>query len=74
MLRLLERHSLSSLKGAVEFGLEMGSVNAEAICVILETQSERPIPLFSLDGRPHLKLVQVAHTSISAYQSLQIGG
>ncbi|MEO1019730.1 MAG: IS21 family transposase [Pseudomonadota bacterium] len=74
VLRLLERHSLPSLKRAVEYGLEIGALNVEAIRVILDAQAEQPIPLFSLDGRPHLKLVRVATTDVSAYQSLLMGG
>lgn len=74
VLRLLERHSVSILKRAVEYGLEIGATSADAIRVILEYQQEPPISLFCLEGRPHLKLVQVAQTDVSAYQSLLIGG
>ena len=73
VLRLLERHPLSALKHAVEYGLEIGATSADAIRVILEYQRESPITLFCLEGRPHLKLVQVAQTDVSAYQSLLIG-
>tara|TARA_R100000789_G_C3017065_1_gene152677 strand:+ start:157 stop:1659 length:1503 start_codon:yes stop_codon:yes gene_type:complete len=74
VLRLLERTSLPRLKRAVEYGLEIGVLNVEAIRVILDAQAEQPIPLFCLDGRPHLKFVRVAQTDISAYQTLLIGG
>lgn len=74
VLRLLERHSLNDLKQAVEYALEIGADSADAIRLILEYQQEAPVALFSLEGRPHLKLVQVAQTDVSAYQSLLIGG
>ncbi|HSG70020.1 MAG TPA: IS21 family transposase [Planctomycetaceae bacterium] len=74
VLRLLERHPLSALKRAVEHGLEIGATSADAIRLILEFQQESPTTLFCLDGRPHLKLVQVGQTDVSAYQSLLVGG
>ena len=74
VLRLLEHHAIPELKHAVEYALEIGAVGADAIRLILEYQQESPIALFSLEGRPHLKLVQVAKTDVSVYQSLLIGG
>ena len=73
VLRLLERHSMPQLKEAVQYALEIGTVNADAIRLILEYQQESPVTLFSLEGRPHLKLVQVAKTDVTAYQSLLTG-
>lgn len=40
---------------------------------ILEYQQEQPVDLFCLDGRPHLKLVRVARTDVTSYQSLMGG-
>ena len=74
MLRLLEKHSVPALKHAVQHGLEIGATSADAIRLILEYQQEEPIALFCLDGRPQLKLVRVAQTDVSVYQSLLIGG
>ncbi len=74
VLRLLERHPLSALKQAVQHGLEIGAVHADPVRLILEYQQEEPVGLFSLDGRPHLKLVHVEQTDVSAYQSLFLGG
>ena len=74
VLRLLERYSISELKLAVQYGLDIGVVSADAIRLILDFQQEVPSTLFCLDGRPHLKLVQVAQTDVSAYQSLLLGG
>ena len=74
VLRLLETHSLTALKIAVQHALEIGTTNCDAIRVILEYRNEEPIALFNLDGRPHLKLVRVAQTDISVYQSLLTDG
>ncbi len=73
VLRLLEEHRLPALKHAVQYGLEIGATTADAIRLILEYQQEEPITLFCLEGRPHLKLVHVAQTNISAYQTLMGG-
>ena len=72
VLRLLEKHSVPALKHAVQHGLEIGATGADAIRLILEYQQEEPIALFCLDGRPQLKLVRVAQTDVSIYQSLLI--
>lgn len=74
VLRLLEKHSMLTLKQAVQHGLEIGATSADAIRLILEYRQEEPIALFCLDGRPQLKLVRVAQTDVSVYQSLLIGG
>ena len=70
VLRLLERHTLPSLKQAVEQALESGISSADTVRLILEYQQETPVDLFCLDGRPHLKHVSVSQTNILAYQSL----
>lgn len=74
VLRLLETHSLTALKIAVQHALEIGTTNSDAVRLILEYQQEEPVALFCLDGRPHLKLVRVAQTDISVYQSLLMEG
>lgn len=74
VLRLLERHSLTALKHAVQYGLEIGTTSADAVRLILEYQQEQPVDVFCLDGRPHLKLVRVAQTNVAAYQTLIGGG
>ena len=38
--------------------------------VILEHRREEPVPLFSLDGRPHLKSVNVDTTNVATYGEL----
>ena len=74
VLRLLESHSVMQLKRAVQRGLEIDATSSDAIRLILEYQQEEPIALFSLDGRPHLKLVRIAQTDVSVYQSLLTEG
>ena len=74
VLRMLETHSLAALKIAVQHALEIGTTNSDAVRLILEYQQEEPVALFCLDGRPHLKLVRVAQTDISVYQSLLMEG
>src|SRR5690606_16945785 len=70
VLRLLESHSLSALKDAVQHALEIGATSADAVRLILEYRKEQPVDLFCLEGRPHLKSVQIRQTSVLAYQSL----
>lgn len=74
VLRLLERHPIPTLKRVVEHALAIDAPRASAIRLILEYQQESPLTLFSLEGRPHLKQVQVTQTDVSAYQYLLIGG
>ena len=74
VLRHLESHSVKKLKHAVQHGLGINATTSDAIRLILEYQQEEPIALFSLDGRPHLALVRVSQTDVSAYQSLLTEG
>jgi hypothetical protein len=62
--------SLPQLADAVDYALDIGIHDADAIRVIIEHRREAPVPLFSLDGRPHLKLTAVGRTDVAAYQSL----
>jgi hypothetical protein len=70
VLRLLEGASLEELTDAVERALELGAADADAVRLILEHRRERPVGLFCLDGRPHLKLVSVPAPDLSAYAGL----
>jgi hypothetical protein len=54
----------------VERALELGTADADAVRLILEHRRERPVGLFCLDGRPHLKLVAVPTPDLGAYASL----
>ncbi len=73
VLRLLEGATLRELTRAVERALELGTADADAVRLILEHRRETPMGLFSLDGRPHLKLVSVPAPDLSAYGGLTAG-
>jgi transposase len=74
VLRLLERYSLAQLSEAVEYAIDVGVHDADAVRVIAEHRREAPVAIFSLDGRPHLRSVEVAQTDVSAYAALLEGG
>ncbi len=59
VLRLMEHSSVGELTGAVDAALTIGATSADAVALILYHRSEQPVGLFSLDGHPHLKSVQV---------------
>ncbi|MBV8606093.1 MAG: IS21 family transposase, partial [Singulisphaera sp.] len=69
VLRLLEGVALGELTRAVERALELGTADADAVRLILEHRREQPVGLFSLDGRPHLKLVGVPAPDLTAYRA-----
>jgi len=70
VLRLRERFELKQLEEAVDYALDIGVIDADAIRVIAEHRREEPIALFALEGRPHLKTIEVAATDVSAYGAL----
>lgn len=74
ILRLLEHASLGQLTGAVRQTLAIGALSYDAVRVILQARQEAPVGLFSLDGRPHLKLVHVERPDLGAYRALVAGG
>lgn len=74
ILRLLENASISQLAGAIQQALAIGAISYDAVRVILQARQEQPVGLFSLDGRPHLKLVQVRSPDLAAYRALAGGG
>jgi len=74
VLRLLEKASLGDLTAAVERALAIGATTADAVRVLLEHRREAPVPLFRLDGRPHLAGVSVPRPDLSAYHALRTGG
>lgn len=73
ILRLLERFSLAQLTDAVESALAINVIDPDSIRVILDHRADRPVPVFSLDGRPHLASVRVAVTNVAAYGVLLAG-
>jgi transposase len=74
VLRLLETHSLGQLADAVAYALDRGVIDADSIRVILDHRADRPVELFTLDGRPHLAGVRVAPTDVAAYGALLAPG
>ncbi|MFY7950939.1 MAG: IS21 family transposase, partial [Armatimonadaceae bacterium] len=74
VLRLLEHASLAELAAAVERALAFGVTTADGVRVLLEQTRETPVPLFPLDGRPHLAGVSVPAPDLSAYHAVRTGG
>jgi transposase len=73
VLRLLEQASLGELTGAVEYALSIGASSADSLRLILQGRREQPVDLFCLNGRPHLKGVQIPRPNLLAYQTLRAG-
>jgi len=74
VLRLLENHSLSSVRQAVEKGLGIHAHTRDAIAQFLFPQEDWGLTTFRLDGREHLRRVKVAVSDISAYNTLLPAG
>jgi hypothetical protein len=74
VLRLLEHASLSELGRAIDYALDIGTTEADAVRLILEHRRERPVKLFRLDGRPHLADVVVEPPHLMKYRSLLVEG
>jgi transposase len=73
VLRLLETYSLAQLTDAVDSALAIDVTDPDSIRVILDHRADGPVPVFSLDGRPHLAGVRVAVTDVAAYGVLLAG-
>lgn len=69
VLRLLENHSLARLKAAVNLALELGCARKELIQQYLYEEN-REAAVFQLDGREHLKAVNVTCTDPGDYTKL----
>ncbi len=74
VLRRLENTSIHQLADAIRQTLTLGAISYDAVRVILEARREKPVGLFSLDGRPHLKWVCVPPPDLGAYRALVAGG
>ncbi len=74
VLRLLEQASVEELHAAVVQALSHGANTSDAVRVLLEQRREQSVPLFPLEGRPHLKGVTVSTPDLSAYHVLCEGG
>ncbi len=70
VLRLLEGASVNELTRAIEQALELGTLQADAVRVVLQGHREKPLRLFSLDGRPHLQGVQINKPDLTQYAAL----
>jgi hypothetical protein len=69
----LETVSLANLADAVETALVLDVIDPASIRMIVEHRAEGPVPVFSLDGRPHLASVRVPVTNVAAYGDLLTG-
>jgi transposase len=70
VLRLLETHSLSRVRIAVEQALRFRRPVRDVVAQFLFSREEWRAPTFRLEGREHLRLVKVARPDLSAYQHL----
>jgi hypothetical protein len=66
--------SLSQVSDAVQQALGINTLSVDAVRLILQQRQEKPVGLFCLDGRPHLKSVQVQTPDLQAYRCLLTGG
>jgi Mu transposase-like protein len=71
VLRLLETYDLDRLAAAVERALTLGVVDAGAVRLVLDRQTEQPAPGFDLTGRPTLEAVCVPKPDLSVYGQLR---
>ena len=75
VLRLLEKHSMSELRRAVEEALRIGAITRDAIAQFLHPREEWRMTRFTLDGHPHLRHVRVATANVHQYgELLSTGG
>ena len=74
VLKLLADHSLADLARAIERSLRCNALIRDAIAQFLIPQEDWRQGTFRLDGREHLRQVQVAQTEVAAYAALVGGG
>ena len=74
VLKLLAEHSLAELGHAIERALRCNALIRDAIAQFLIPQEDWRHGSFRLDGREHLRQVQVAQTEVAAYAALVGGG
>ena len=74
ILRLLENYSVARLKRAVEKALGCGAPNRDVVAMYLHSPEDMRPPRFRLDGREHLRGVQVAPADLAAYGQLLLTG
>lgn len=74
VLRLLEKHSLKDLERAVKQALRCRALTRDALAQFLIPQEDWRQTTFQLEGREHLRQVQVAATDVAAYRELLPAG
>ena len=70
VLRLLEKHSMGTLRQAVEQALEHGASTRDAVAQFLYPREEERLQTFDLAGHPHLKHVRVQAPDLNQYTDL----
>jgi transposase len=73
VLRMRRWADPDALTQAVQRALELGTDDADAVRLIVEHRREQPAGLFCLDGRPHLRAVEVPVPDLGSYTSLMTG-
>ena len=74
VLMLLEKYPVARLAKAVKKALGYGAIRPDAVRQFLFDDPDLRRTAFSLDGREHLKAVNVAGTDVSAYDDLLATG
>jgi transposase len=74
VLRLLEHHTMGALERAVEQALRANALTRDALAQFLIPQPDWRQTTFPLDGREHLRQVQVAATDVASYTELLPAG
>jgi transposase len=74
VLKLLEQQPLAELTRALERALRGNALTRDAIAQCLIPREDPRLTTFTLDGREHLRQVQVAQTQVAAYADLVVGG
>jgi transposase len=74
VLLLLERYSTARVAKAVRKALDWGAIRPDAVRQFLFDDPDLRRTTFSLDGREHLKGVNVATTDVSSYDGLLSSG
>ena len=74
MLRLLEKHDLRAVQGAVEQALGIHAHTRDAIAQFLFPRPDWRLTSFPLDGRDHLRRVKVDVSDIGQYNELLVAG
>ncbi len=74
VLLLLEKYPVARLAKAVKRALNYGAIRPDAVRQFLFDDPDLRQTAFSLDGREHLKAVNVSSTKVSAYGDLMASG